>query len=388
MSRLSYLTSALALLALGAGAIGFAATGEGVEPEAPAASTHRAAAPVQPRRPADRSIEVRPGESLAAALLAAGVAGLDSALAQQAGGELGGSMQLWLGGRVGVKARSLDRLELHAGPGRRIVIEREGDDFVRRDLVERFDQTPVRLRLAGGAGLAADLVEAGLPRDLRFAVLDRLRGEQVVAIDLIVAHEAGASGSHYGAPLYLGLNRADGSIRRWIGEDGTLRPLGSEDAAPAAMLRPLPGPVTSSPGLRFHPILRYLRWHRGTDFASPAGTPVQAALEGRVIEAGWSGGYGRTVRIAHPDGSRTLYAHLSEIDVAPGQSVSRGAVIGKVGATGLATGPHLHFEWQRGGDLLQPRFGIAAAASAQPAQRKALQALLSAPYRLPRERRS
>jgi murein DD-endopeptidase MepM/ murein hydrolase activator NlpD len=357
-----------------------------MRPDAGAVLLPQASEPDESLPPPDRAVDVQASEGLAAPLLKAGVGGLDAALAEQAGGDLSGRADLWLGSRVGANARELDRLELRAGGGRRIVLERQGDVFVRRDLVEQVDVTPVRIRL-GAAEAASGLVEAGLQRETRDRILDRMVGLRLAAIDLIVAHEAGKYGARYGEPLYLGLHLADGSIRRWVGEGAQLRSLGSDEAAPSGLLRPLPGPVTSNPGLRFHPILRYLRWHRGTDFASPAGTPVQAASEGRVIDAGWQGGYGRTVRIAHRDGSTTLYAHLSQIDVADGQPVARGAVIGKVGSTGLATGPHLHFEWQLDGATLQPAFGAGQVAGG-PAHQAALRALLSAPFRLPPERGS
>jgi murein DD-endopeptidase MepM/ murein hydrolase activator NlpD len=328
---------------------------------------------------------------LAEALLKSGVGGLDAALAAQAAGTVSGRADLWLGAMVGPSARSLERVALRIGPGRLLVIERDGEAFVRRDIVESVDLTPVRILLQGGAGLAAGLVEAGLPRDTRDIVLDELGRTPAEAIDLIVAHEDGASMQRYGAPLYLGAYLGDGQVRRWVGEGGRLRLLGSDEAAPAGLLRPLPGPVTSSPGLRLHPILRFLRWHRGTDFASPVGTPVQAAAAGRVINAGWQGGYGRTVRVLHKDGSTTLYAHLSAIAVSGGERLARGAVIGRVGATGLATGPHLHFEWRRGTETLHPQFGAyepQATAATTPEQQAALRALLSAPFRLPPDRRS
>jgi murein DD-endopeptidase MepM/ murein hydrolase activator NlpD len=391
MSRLTILTSALAVLALGVGAIGYAAIGSD-ESEAPPGPQDRIVPQPsrEPVRSADRDLVIGSKESLAAALLRAGVGGLDAALAEQAAGSISGPAKLWLGEKVGTGARALERLELRLGGGRHLLLERQGDGFVRRDRAEAVDQTPVRIRLSGGAGLATGLVEAGLPRATRNQVLDQLAGERLAAIDLIVAHEAGTSGSHYGEPIYLGVHLAGGGIRRWFGDGGGLRRLGSDEAAPAGLLRPLPGPVTSNPGLRFHPILRYLRWHRGTDFASPAGTPVQAALGGRVIDAGWKGGYGRTVRIADADGSTTLYAHLSHIEVASGEEVVRGAVIGAVGSTGLATGPHLHFELQRNGAMLQPYFGQAqiAGAAVGAGQQAQLRALLSAPFRLPPQRRS
>ncbi|UUR08379.1 M23 family metallopeptidase [Sphingomonas glaciei] len=337
-------------------------------------------------RPPDLTVKGRPGETLTDILLRSGVGGLDAALASETAGDLSGPVQLWLGERVGSNARALERMAVRRRPGRQSVVERQGDGFVRRELVEAVDMTPVRLRLEGGAGLPAGLVEAGLPREVRDRLLDRVSGERLAAIDLIIAHQSAASGSYYGEPLYLGAYGMDGTFRRWVGEG--LRPLGAGEAAQSGLLRPLPGPVTSNPGLRFHPILRYLRWHRGTDFASPAGTPVQAALEGRVMSAGWQGGYGQAVRIAHGDGSTTLYAHLSEIDVSGGQTVPRGAVVGKVGSSGLATGPHLHFEWQRGGATLRPAFGPLTVGASSLEQRATLQALLSAPFRLPPDRRS
>ena len=391
MSRLTLLTSALAVLALGGGAIGYAATGEAADEMTAADIAHPARTPERPDLPGpDRTVGVDPQRGLAAALLASGVGGLDAALASEAAGDVGGRADLWLGANVGRDARALERLAIRVSPGRTILVERQGDGFRRRDIVEQVDMTPVRIRLNGGAGLAAGLVEAGLPRDTRDAVLDQLRGTRPEAIDLIVAHEGSASVQHYGAPLYLGAYLGDGEVRRWIGEGGQLHPLGREEAAAAGLLRPLPGRVTSNPGLRFHPILRFLRWHSGTDFASPAGTPVQAAAGGRVVEAGWRGGYGRTVRLLHRDGSTTLYAHLAAMDVTAGEEVARGAVIGQVGASGLATGPHLHFDWRRGGQTLQPHFAapVPARTATTPAQQAALRTLLSAPFRLPSDRRS
>lgn len=105
---------------------------------------------------------------------------------------------------------------------------------------------------------------------------------------------------------------------------------------------------------RFHPVLRKTRPHLGIDYAAPTGTPVRAAADGTVVLAGWSGGYGRTVRIRHGRGLETLYGHLSRINVKSGQHVSQGAVVGAVGATGLATGPHLDYRTLRDGVYVNP----------------------------------
>jgi murein DD-endopeptidase MepM/ murein hydrolase activator NlpD len=107
----------------------------------------------------------------------------------------------------------------------------------------------------------------------------------------------------------------------------------------------IPAPLTSMFGWRIHPISGAQRMHTGTDIGAPMGAPVLAAMPGRVILADNMGGYGITVAIEHDNGMRqTLYAHMSELFVRPGDIVQQGAVIGRVGSTGASTGPHLHFE--------------------------------------------
>lgn len=102
---------------------------------------------------------------------------------------------------------------------------------------------------------------------------------------------------------------------------------------------------------RRHPILNRVRAHRGIDFAAPAGTPIKAAGAGRVVSRGWNGGYGNAVVLAHAGGVTTLYGHLSRFakNLSVGDRVSQGEVIGYVGATGLATAPHVHYEYRVNG---------------------------------------
>ncbi len=112
------------------------------------------------------------------------------------------------------------------------------------------------------------------------------------------------------------------------------------------MMYPLsiPASITSVFGWRIHPITGNQRFHAGTDIGAPTGTPVLAAAAGQVETANWLGGYGLTVTLNHKSAQQTLYAHMSEIFVQPGQWVEPGTMIGRVGSTGNSTGPHLHFE--------------------------------------------
>ena len=105
---------------------------------------------------------------------------------------------------------------------------------------------------------------------------------------------------------------------------------------------------------RFHPVLKKQRPHLGTDYGAPTGTLVWTTARGQVAYAGRKGGYGKLVEIVHPNGYRTRYAHLSKILVRKGQLVQQREIIGKVGATGLATGPHLHYEIIKNGRHINP----------------------------------
>lgn len=110
-----------------------------------------------------------------------------------------------------------------------------------------------------------------------------------------------------------------------------------------------------NPGRR-HPVLNKIRAHKGVDYAAPTGTPIKATGDGRVVHVGRKGGYGNTVVIKHGQTYQTLYAHMSRYasGIRVGSNVSQGQVIGYVGATGLATGPHLHYEFQVNGVHVDP----------------------------------
>lgn len=126
----------------------------------------------------------------------------------------------------------------------------------------------------------------------------------------------------------------------------------------ALMKTPVDGARLSGTfGKRKHPVLGYTRLHKGLDFAAPAGTPIKAAGDGVIDFIGRKGGYGNFIRIQHGSAYQTGYAHLSKFTVGlkKGSSVQQGNIIGTVGSTGLATGPHLHYEVMKNGVHVDPR---------------------------------
>ncbi|MBV8364148.1 MAG: peptidoglycan DD-metalloendopeptidase family protein [Candidatus Eremiobacteraeota bacterium] len=135
---------------------------------------------------------------------------------------------------------------------------------------------------------------------------------------------------------------------------GQPAPPGPATASSGFFQWPVHGPITSPFGWRIHPISGVRRFHEGIDIAASSGTPIAAAEAGRVIIAGWYGGYGNYISIDHGGGVSTGYGHCSAIYVSVGQDVSRGQAIGAVGSTGFSTGPHLHFEVRINGKPVDP----------------------------------
>ena len=120
-------------------------------------------------------------------------------------------------------------------------------------------------------------------------------------------------------------------------------------------IMPTAGRIGSGFGPRVHPIYGTTRQHQGVDIGARTGNPIWASKNGRVIFAGWKGGYGNTVVMVHGDGTvTTLYAHMSVIHASVGDRIDQGEVIGEIGSTGLSTGPHLHFEVRVNGTPRDP----------------------------------
>ena len=134
------------------------------------------------------------------------------------------------------------------------------------------------------------------------------------------------------------------------GKKGTYYSLDGKTLATQYLASPMEfSRVTSGFAMRMHPILQQMRAHLGVDYAAPTGTQVRSVGDGVVEFAGWQNGFGNVVHVKHSGSDTTVYAHLSRVDVRKGQRVSQSQRIGAVGATGWATGPHLHFEFRING---------------------------------------
>jgi murein DD-endopeptidase MepM/ murein hydrolase activator NlpD len=219
---------------------------------------------------------------------------------------------------------------------------------------------PLRIRGRAGDELYWSLRAAGASPDVAAAYLSALATEIDVgdvaagdSFDLVLGNDRQL--------LYAGLTRVGSSplqLVRWTanGRSEWIDAANAEKPAPveSGMIMPVDGHITSYFGYRYHPILHFTRFHAGLDIGASWGSPIVAAGDGRVVAAGWAGGYGREVQIAHGGGLLSLYGHMSEIVAQPGVFVRQGQVIGYVGSSGLSTGPHVHFEVRMGGTPVNP----------------------------------
>jgi murein DD-endopeptidase MepM/ murein hydrolase activator NlpD len=278
---------------------------------------------------------MRSGAVLTVALLAA-----SAGPAHAAGNADVAALQVALRG-VGLYQQTIDG---SAGPGT-------------REAVRRF-QAAKGLTADGVAGAAtrAALGRRGGP-SYGTRTIDRGdSGWDVAALQFRLAWRGFPSGSIDGG--YGG--HVEAAVRRFqayagMAADGTAGPQtlrllrGAIPRSPIWLKDPLQRPI----GDRFGP--RGNRFHTGLDYPAPTGALVAAAGRGQVVFAGWdSSGYGNTVVIEHPLGVRSLYAHLSRIGVSRGTAVVAGATVGRVGTTGISTGPHLHFEVRMRGAAIDP----------------------------------
>ncbi len=264
-----------------------------------------------------------------------------------------------------------DRVSVRTGPEQRVLFSREADQWSAG--VDSIAWHPEVVRASGDI---QNSLYVALDRQIPDSVLDdRQRVNLAWALADVFAWEVDFSrdiraGDHFTVVLER-LVSDEGEVRfgrvlasdlsvdnrqytafRFAGADGSSFYDADGNSLKRAFLR---APVEFrriSSGFtraRFHPVLGYTRKHEGTDFAANVGTPVMASGDGTVIRAGRAGGYGNLIEIRHRNGITTRYGHLSRILTHRGAKVHQGQIIGKVGQTGLATGPHLHYEFRVNG---------------------------------------
>ena len=272
-------------------------------------------------------------------------------------------------GRRMAGRRSIERVAFRAAIDVRVVIDRSAGVLSLQRIALKVEERPLRLRGVAGDGLYWALRNAGASAATAAEYLKALAQEMDVGeigaqdkFDLVISNRRSSDGQgKAGMLLYAAIDRdaaSDLQLVRWTAGGKPVwinaATIGDKREEDDAMAWPVNAPITSRFGLRVHPILRFARMHRGMDFGARWGTPIHAASDGQVTRAGWAGGYGRQVRLAHGDGLATSYSHMSSMAVEPGAYVRRGQLIGYVGSSGLSTGPHLHYEVYRGGAAVDP----------------------------------
>ena len=235
-----------------------------------------------------------------------------------------------------------------------------------KEMPIRIDHTPLRVQGEFGPSLYRAARSAGAPAKAVESFIRSIGTRMPISrmgsgcrFDIIVEQARAETGeTQMGNLMYAGVTGCTNKVQlvrmtvdgrdEWYDASGRGERRGS-------MAMPAAGRISSGFGMRRHPILGYVRMHKGMDIAAPWGSPVFAASDGIVQFAGRASGYGNLVRITHAGPYGTGYGHLSRITVRPGQRVRRGQLIGAVGNVGLSTGPHLHYELYRNGVPINPR---------------------------------
>ncbi len=249
-----------------------------------------------------------------------------------------------------------------------LLVERNGDEFISRIEDIQYDVevvsrkgvikssfyssgvdaglTPrIIMELAGIFAFDVDFVNSIQEGDSFAVVYERLaRNGELVGTRDIVAARFTTSGEEFYA---YRVEDEEGKVLHYGPDGGSSRRLLLK--SPLNFKR-----ISSNFGNRKHPISGDWRKHKGIDLAASTGTPVESVGDGKVIQAGWNGGYGKYIRIRHSAGYETAYAHLSKINVSKGDTVKQGELIGAVGSTGNSTGPHLHYEMHFNGTIVHP----------------------------------
>ena len=284
-------------------------------------------------------------------------------------------------------ARPLEALSLRARFDLELDLKRVGDRLVLERHAIAVDDTPLRITGAVGSSLYRSARAAGIPIRAVETYIKAIASKVAVGqidssdtYDLIVERQRAATGeTQLGKLLFAGLGHGQRKTQLVQWNDGTWYEASGQAERQGQFTMPVSmARVTSSFGMRFHPLLGFSRMHKGIDIGTAWGTPVHAPADGVIAFAGRSGGYGNFIKMAHGGAITTCYGHLSRFAVRAGQHVSRGEVIAYSGNSGLSTGPHLHWEVLRNGVAVNPRgFSFSSLATLSGEQLRAFRAKVS-----------
>ncbi len=261
--------------------------------------------------------------------------------------------------------RPLEQLAFRARFDLNLQISRAGGVLALKEMPIRIDNTPLRIQGEFGPSLYRSARAAGAPAKAVETYIRSLGTRVPIShigsgcrFDIIVEQARAETGEvRMGDLVYAGVTGCSNKLELMRtsvdGHDEWYDGLGRGERK-GSMGMPVNGRISSSFGMRRHPILGYVRMHKGIDIAAHYGSPVYAATDGVVQFAGRSSGYGNFVKLAHGGGFGTGYGHLSRILVRPGEHVRRGQQIAASGNSGLSTGPHLHYETYRNGVAVNP----------------------------------
>jgi murein DD-endopeptidase MepM/ murein hydrolase activator NlpD len=330
-----------------------------------------------PERPTlDLTATLGQGDGFARVLERAGVGGGEAAQISKLVGSVTpledikpGTVMKMLGRRVRKNdARPLDALAFRARLDLSLTLLRQGGKLQIVQTPIAVDRTPLRIQGRVGDSLYRTARANGAPPSavetyIR-AIASKLSLSNDVGadsrFDIIVEQARAATGEvEYGKLLFAGITngtRATQLLQWTVGGRTEWFEASGVGERRGGMTQPVEGArQTSGYGMRFHPILGYNRFHQGVDFGAPYGSPIRAVTDGVVASAGRHGGNGNMVKLNHAGNLATSYSHLSRIAVSPGNRVLQGEVIGYIGSTGLSTGPHLHFETYKFGQIVNPK---------------------------------
>jgi murein DD-endopeptidase MepM/ murein hydrolase activator NlpD len=332
-------------------------------------------------RPVERVVQAGSGDTLKDLLLRAGVDAVEANQAVEALTDVYNPRNLRAGQKVtvtfdrpshGLGVGDFNQLSLNADPIREVAARRRPDHGFAP--VETKRQVSRQIAHYSGSiktSLFDSALSAGVPAPIVIGMIRALSYDVDFQRDIQAGdgfevmfegyYDAKGKLARHGEMLFASVTLSGAPIAMYRYEDsvGTVEyfnPKG-ESVKKALLKTPVDGAkITSGFGMRHHPILGYSKMHKGVDFGVPTGTPIMAAGDGTIEMAGANGAYGNYVRIRHSSGYATAYAHMSRFaqGIHTGKRVGQGQIVGYVGATGRATGPHLHYEILIGNTQVNP----------------------------------